>query len=87
MNQPHGKQQRQTTVRLQDGEQIVLSVSEAERVFNELWLLGDRMKGAITAAAKLKRVETWRLFHGDDVLNAEETTALREALRRAAPDY
>jgi hypothetical protein len=73
-----------TTVRLQDGEQLELSVSEVERLFNELWLLADRMKGAVSAAAKLKAVEAWALFHGDDVLNADETVAVREALRRAA---
>jgi hypothetical protein len=78
------KPQRTTTVRLQDGDQIELSVTEAARVFDELWLLADRMKGAVSAAAKLKRVETWRLFHGEDVLNEEETLALREALRRTA---
>ena len=77
-------QQRTTTVRLQDGEQLELSVWEAERVFNELWVLAGRMKGAVSAAAKLKRVESWALFHGEDVLTEEETLALREALRRTA---
>lgn len=76
-----------TTVRLQDGEQLELSVSEAERLFNELWFLADRMKGAVSAAAKLKAVEAWSLFHGEDVLTEDETVAVREALRRAAIEY
>jgi hypothetical protein len=75
-----------TTVRLQTGEQIVLSRDDAERVFDELWLLAWRMKGALSAAAKLKGVDTWTLLHGEDVLNAEEASALREALKRLRGD-
>jgi hypothetical protein len=71
-----------TTVRLQGGEQIVLSRERAERVFDELWLLAWQMKGAVSAAAKLKRVDAWTFLHGEDVMTAEETSALREALRR-----
>jgi len=71
-----------TTLRLHDGEQIALTPAQVERAFDELWLLGWRMKGAVTAAAKLKRVDEWNQIHGDDPLSAEETAALREALRR-----
>jgi hypothetical protein len=73
-----------TTLRLQSGEQITLSDLDAERVFDELWLLAAHMKGAISAAAKLKRVDSWTLLHGEDALNGEETSAVREALRRLA---
>jgi hypothetical protein len=73
-----------TTVRLHTGEAIALAPAEVERVYDQLWLLAPR-KGAITAASKLKRVDAWALLHGDDVLNAEETEALREALRRVFP--
>jgi hypothetical protein len=71
-----------TTVRLHGGEQITLSRADAERVFDELWLLAWKMRGAVSAAAKLKGVDAWTLLHGEDVLNAEEAQALREALRR-----
>jgi hypothetical protein len=71
-----------TTVRLHDGEQVTLSPSQAERVYDELWLLANRVKGAIAAAAKLKKTDTWTLLHGDDVLNEEETAAFRQAYGR-----
>jgi hypothetical protein len=71
-----------TTVRLHTGEEIALSHAQTERVFDELWLLGRDMKGAIAAAAKLKHVDTWTMLHGADILNEDETHALREALRR-----
>lgn len=71
-----------TTVRLHNGEEIALSHEQADRVFDELWLLGGDMKGAIAAAAKLKHVDTWTMLHGADILNEDETHALREALRR-----
>ncbi|HEY2372956.1 MAG TPA: hypothetical protein VGH82_10435 [Gaiellaceae bacterium] len=74
--------QGRTFIRLKNGDQIILTEDEADRVFDELWLLAPRMKGAVTAAAKLKRAHVWALFHGEDALNAEETAALREALRR-----
>jgi hypothetical protein len=72
-----------TTVRLHDGEKITLSPAETERVYDELWLLANRMRGAIAAAAKLKRVDTWTVIHGEDVLNAEESAAFRQAIERA----
>lgn len=75
-----------TFVRLESGEQISLTEAEADRVFDALWLLASEMKGAVTAAAKLRRARVWTLFHGEDVLNAEETAALREAIRRTAND-
>jgi hypothetical protein len=40
------------------------------------------MKGAVTAASKLKRAHAWELFHGVDTLTEDETEALREAQRR-----
>jgi hypothetical protein len=70
------------TIRLHGGEHVALTAAEAERVFDELWKLGWQLKGAVTAAAKLKRVDSWTLLHGEDVLNADETAAFREALRR-----
>jgi hypothetical protein len=70
------------TVRLSHGERIALSVDDAELVFDELWLLSSRMKGAITAAAKLKFVKTWSLLHGPEVLTQPESDAFREALQR-----
>ena len=71
-----------TTLRLCDGEQIDLTPAQVERAFDELWLIGWKMKGAVSAAAKLKRVDAWNQIHGEDPLSAEETAALREALRR-----
>jgi hypothetical protein len=79
-----GPDEKQTTVRLHTGEQVALTLAQADRVYDELWLLAHRMKGAVAAAAKLKRIDTWTLLHGEDVLNEEETSALREALRRAS---
>jgi hypothetical protein len=70
------------TVRLSHGEKIALSLADAELVFDELWLLSSRMKGAITAAAKLKFVKTWSLLHGPEVLTEPESDAFREALQR-----
>jgi hypothetical protein len=78
--------ENRTTVRLHTGEQIALTLSQADRVYDELWMLAHRMKGAVAAASKLKRVDTWTLIHGEDVLNEAETCALREALRRASTD-
>ena len=75
-----------TTVRLHTGEEIALSHAQTERVYDQLWLLARDMKGAIAAAAKLKHVDTWTLLHGADVLNDDETQALREALRRSGVD-
>jgi predicted DNA-binding antitoxin AbrB/MazE fold protein len=74
-----------TKVRLDDGERVDLSVRDAERVFEQLWSIAPQTKGAVSAAAKLKRVESWTFLHGDDVLTKEETSAFREALRRALP--
>ncbi len=70
------------TVRLSHGEKVALSFADAELVFDELWLLSNRMKGAITAAAKLKFVKTWSLLHGPEVLTEPESDAFREALQR-----
>jgi len=75
--------QGRTTIRLENGDQISLTDAEADRVFEELWNLAPWVKGAVSAAAKLKQAHMWSLFHGEDVLTAEETAALREALRRA----
>jgi len=75
-------QQPPTTVRLADGEKINLTPAQVERAFDELWLIGWKMKGAVSAAAKLKRVDVWNQIHGEDPLTDEETEALREALRR-----
>ncbi len=74
--------QGRTIVRLESGEQISLTGPDADRVFDELWRLAPRMKGAVSAAAKLKRGHIWALFHGEDPLSMEESAALREAIRR-----
>jgi hypothetical protein len=74
--------QGRTFVRLENGDQISLTDAEADRLFDALWLLGSEMKGAVTAAAKLRRARVWELFHGHDVMNTVETAAVREALRR-----
>ena len=71
-----------TTIRLHDGEQVTLTVSQAERLYDELWLLATRVKGAIAAASKLKKTDAWTLLHGDDVLNEDESAAFRQAYRR-----
>ena len=75
-----------TTVRLHTGEQIALSARQTARVYDELWILSRRMKGAIAVAAKLKRLDAWALLHGEDTLTENETDALREALRRIRAD-
>ena len=80
----HIESHSRTTVRLENGDQISLTEAEADRLFDALWLLAPRMKGAVTAAAKLKRAHAWSLFHGEDVLTADETAALREAIRRTS---
>ena len=59
----------QTTIRLHDGEQVTLTRSQAERIYDELWLLASRVRGAIAAASKLKKTDAWTLLHGDDALN------------------
>lgn len=76
--------QGRTFVRLENGEQISFTEAEVDRLFDELWLLASEMRGAVTAAAKLRRIRVWELFHGQDALNAEETAALREAIRQLA---
>lgn len=76
--------QGRTFVRLENGEQISFTEAEVDRLFDELWLLASDMRGAVTAAAKLRRIRVWELFHGQDALNAEETAALREAIRQLA---
>jgi hypothetical protein len=76
--------QGRTFVRLENGDRISLTDAEADRLFDELWLLAVEMRGAVTAAAKLRRARVWELFHGQDALNADETAALREALRRTS---
>jgi len=73
-----------TVLRLHDGESLVLSPAEADVLYDELWLLARRRKGAVTAAAKLKHVATWDVLHGDDPLSEEETAAVRVALTRCA---
>jgi len=73
-----------TVLHLHDGETLVFSPAEAERLYDELWLLAKRRKGAITAAAKLKHVATWDVLHGDDPLSEDETAAVRAALSRCA---
>ena len=74
--------QGRTFVRLEDGDQISLTEAEVDRLYDELWLLAGEWRGAVTAAAKLRRSRVWELFHGEDALNANETAALREAIRR-----
>jgi hypothetical protein len=74
----------ETVLHLHDGESLVFSSVEAERLYDELWLLARRTKGAVTAAAKLKHVATWDVLHGDDPLTEEETAAVRDALERCA---
>jgi hypothetical protein len=44
------------------------------------------MRGAVSAASKLRRARAWELLHGEDTLDANETAALREAIRRVAAD-
>jgi hypothetical protein len=78
--------QGRTFVRLENGEQISLTEAEADRLFEELWKLAPKLKGAVTAAAKLKRARLWELFHGEDALTADETAAVREAIRRLEDD-
>jgi hypothetical protein len=78
----HGR----TFVRLENGDQISLTEAEADRLFDELWLLAGEMRGAVSAASKLRRARAWELFHGEDALNANETAALREAIRRLEDD-
>ena len=73
-----------TSIRLHGGDVVRLDRAAAERLFDELWALAGRARGAVTAAAKLKRVDSWTLIHGEDTLTADETAAVREALRRLA---
>jgi hypothetical protein len=72
----------QTTIRLHDGEQVTLTRSQAERIYDELWLLASRVRGAIAAASKLKKTDAWTLLHGDDALNEDESAAFRQAYDR-----
>jgi len=74
------------TVRLHDGDLVALAIDEAEQVVDELWLLSSRMKGAVTAAAKLKCTSMWTFLHGEDVLTEPESAAVREALRQVRTD-
>jgi hypothetical protein len=67
-------------VRLHDGDLVELAIDEAEQVVDELWLLASRMKGAVTAAAKLKFASMWTFLHGEDMLTEPESAAVREAL-------
>jgi hypothetical protein len=76
--------QGRTYVRLESGEQISLTEAEADRLFDELWVLAGDMRGAVSAASKLRRARVWELFHGEDKLTADETAALREAIRRTS---
>lgn len=73
-----------TVLHLHDGESLVFGPVEAERLYDELWLLARRRKGAVTAAAKLRHVATWEALHGDDPLSEDETAAVRDALRRCS---
>ena len=82
----HSPDDADIVLRLHDGEPLVFSRAEAERLYDELWLLSRRRKGAISAAAKLKRNSTWDLLHGDDPLSEDETAALRDAIARCASD-
>jgi hypothetical protein len=79
------RSQENTVLHLHDGETLVFTPAEAEVLYDELWLLARRRKGAITAAAKLKHVATWDVLHGDDVLSEDETSAVRAALTRCKP--
>jgi hypothetical protein len=74
--------EKAVTVRLCHGEKLALTVAEADQVFDELWLLSGRRKGAVTAAAKLKFTETWSRFHGEETLTEPESVAFREAFQR-----
>jgi hypothetical protein len=78
--------QGRTFVRLENGDQISFTEAEADRLFDELWLLAGDMRGAVSAASKLRRARAWELLHGEDTLDANETAALREAIRRVAAD-
>ena len=81
------RREKPVTVRLCHGEKVALTVAEADRVFDELWLLSSRLKGAVTAAAKLKFTDTWSRFHGEEILTEPESAAFREALQKVGlPD-
>jgi hypothetical protein len=81
------RREKPVTVRLCHGEKVALTVAEADRVFDELWLLSSRLKGAVTAAAKLKFTDTWSRFHGEEILTEPESAAFREALHKVGlPD-
>jgi len=71
------------TVRLHDGDLVALASDEAAQLVDELWLLSSRsrMKGAVTAAAKLTCASMWTFLHGEDALTEAESAAVREALR------
>ena len=71
-----------TTIRLHDGEHVTLTSAQAERIYDELWILATRVKGAIAAASKLKKTDAWTLLHGDDTLNEDESAAFRQAYSR-----
>ena len=70
------RREKPVTVRLCHGEKVALTVAEADRVFDELWLLSSRLKGAVTAAAKLKFTDTWSRFHGEEILTEPESATI-----------
>jgi hypothetical protein len=78
-------EERPATLRLDDGELLRLDGDQAQNLYDELWRVATAIRGAISAAAKIRHAQasTSRLI---ETLGIEESAAVRIALDRASID-
>lgn len=70
------------TLHLEDGELLRLDPDEAQALYDELWRSAAKVRGALSAAAKIRHAQTSHAPAGARVetLSAEESGAIRTAL-------
>jgi hypothetical protein len=78
-------EEQPATLRLDDGEVLRLDPDQAQNLYAELWRVAAAIRGAISAAAKIRHAQTStsRLI---ETLGVEESAAVRVALDRESMD-
>jgi hypothetical protein len=69
-------------LRLEDGKLLQLDAGQAQTLYDELWRSAVAVRGAISAAAKIRHAQACKAPAEARVetLNAEESRAIRAAL-------
>jgi hypothetical protein len=78
-------EEQPATLRLDDGEVLRLDPEHAQNLYAELWRVAAAVRGAISAAAKIRHAQT-NTSSLIETLGVEESAAVRVALDRASMD-